>query len=50
MNNLFGAQQKICIPKMDTRHFLDNLNSNRKPYVVAATVMIESPMKLFVKN
>jgi len=28
----------------------DHLDSNYKPYVIAATVVIESPMKLFVQN
>jgi hypothetical protein len=49
--NLFGAPQTVYTPRTnDTRHFLDHLDSNHKPYVVSATVMIESPMKLFVKN
>ena len=48
---LFGAPQNVYTPKgNDTRHFLDHLDSNYKPYVVAATVLIESPMKLHVKN
>jgi hypothetical protein len=49
-NDLFGAPQTVYVPKVDTRHFLDHLDSNHKPYVVAATVLIESPMKLHVKN
>ena len=40
----------MYIPKNDTRHFLDHLNYNHNPYVVAATLMIESPMKLYVQN
>lgn len=48
--SLFGAKQQVYVPKNDTRHFLDNLDSNYKPYVIAATLMIESPMKLFVQN
>lgn len=40
----------MYIPKEDTRSFLDHLDSNHKPYVVAATLLIESPMKLFVQN
>jgi len=38
------------VPKIDTRHFLDHLNYNYKPYVVSATLLIESPMKLYVQN
>lgn len=48
--SLFGAPQTFYLPKNDTRHFLDNLDSNRKPYLIAATVLIESPMKLYVQN
>lgn len=40
----------MYVPKNDKRHFLDNLDYNYKPYVVAATLMIESPMKLYVQN
>jgi len=49
-NSLMGAPQTVYVPKNDQRHFLDHLDSNHKPYVVAATVLIESPMKLFVQN
>jgi hypothetical protein len=45
-----GAPQTVYQPKNDTRHFLDHLDYNYKPYVVAATLMIESPMKLYVQN
>lgn len=47
---MFGAKLINYIPKNDTRHFLDHLDYNYKPYVVSATVLIESPMKLFVQN
>lgn len=47
-NKLLGAPQTVYFPKNDTRSFLDHLDSNHRPYVIAATVMIESPMKLFV--
>lgn len=46
--SLFGAPQTIYVPKNDTRNFLDHLDYNHKPYLIAATVLIESPMKLFV--
>ena len=29
---------------------MDHLDTNYRPYVIAATVLIESPMKLHVKN
>jgi hypothetical protein len=47
-SSLLGAPLTTYVPKNDTRSFLDHLDSNHKPYVVAATVLIESPMKLFV--
>jgi hypothetical protein len=47
---LFGAEEKVYIPKPDSRHFLDNLDSDHKPYLVAVTCLIESPMKLYVQN
>lgn len=51
-SKILGAPQTVYLPKNenDSRHFLDHLNYNYKPYVVAATLMIESPMKLFVYN
>jgi hypothetical protein len=47
-SSLFGATQTVYVPKNDTRSMWDHLDSNHKPYVIAATVLIESPMKLFV--
>ena len=47
---LMGAPHQVYAPKNDTRHFLDHLDYTYKPYVVAATVLVESPMKLFVQN
>lgn len=38
------------MPTTDTRSIWDHLDQNHRPYVIAATVMIESPMKLFVQN
>lgn len=49
-SSLFGAPETVYIPKNDTRNFLDNLDSEYKPYLIAATVLIESPMKLYVEN
>ena len=47
-SSLLGAPQTVYIPKNDTRSFLDHLDVNYRPYLVAATVLIESPMKLYV--
>jgi hypothetical protein len=49
-SSLFGAPQSVYVPKNDTRSMWDHLDSNHKPYVIAATVLVESPMKLFVQN
>ena len=49
-SSLLGAPLTTYVPKNDTRSFLDHLDSNHKPYVIAATVLIESPMKLYVQN
>lgn len=46
--SLFGAKMKTYVPKNDQRSFLDHLDQNYKPYCVAVTMLIESPMKLFV--
>ena len=44
-----GAKHKVYVKKEgDDRHFLDFMDSEIKPYVVAVTTLIESPMKLFV--
>jgi len=48
--SLLGAPQTVYIPKNDTRSVLDHLDANYRPYLVAATVLIESPMKLYVQN
>ena len=47
-SNLFGAKLNTYVPKNDQRSFLDHLDSNYKPYTVAITMLIESPMKMFV--
>ena len=47
-SQLFGAKMQTYIPKNDERSFLDHLDQNYKPYCVAITMLIESPMKLFV--
>lgn len=45
-----GADYTVYQPKNDTRHFLDHLDSNHKPFVLAVTALVESPMKLHVMN
>ena len=45
-----GAKQTVFVPKNDQRSVFDSLDYNHKPYVVSATVLIESPMKLYVQN
>jgi hypothetical protein len=40
----------VYVPKNDKRSFLDHLDYDHKPYVLAATVLVESPMKLYVQN
>ncbi len=47
-NTLMGGKQTVYVPKQDQRSWLDHLDYNYKPYVVAATLLIESPMKLYV--
>ena len=49
--SFLGATETVyASAKNDSRHFLDHLDYNHKPYVVAATILVESPMKLFVQN
>ena len=49
--SLFGAKQKVFIPKEnDDRSIFDFLGQDQKPYVIAVTAIIESPMKLYVQN
>lgn len=49
-SSLLGAPLTVYAPKPDTRDWLDHLDYTHKPYVVAATLLVESPMKLFVQN
>lgn len=49
-SSVLGAPATYYVPKNDTRTIFENLNSNRKPYVLAVTCLIESPMKMFVQN
>ena len=49
-SKMFGAPKTVYMPKKDNRSFLDHLESDYKPWVVSATLLIESPMKLYVQN
>lgn len=49
-SSLFGAPLRTYVPHNDKRSFLDHLDQNHKPYIVAITCLIESPMKMFVQN
>ena len=49
-SKMFGAPLHTYAPFNDTRSILDHLESDHKPYCVAITALIESPMKLYVEN
>lgn len=51
-SSLMMAPLKVYAPNdpFDNRSALDHLDYNHKPYVVALTLLIESPMKLYVQN
>lgn len=50
-SSLLGAPLTVYTDKNgDSRSIFDNLDSNYKPYIVAVTALIHSPMKLFVFN
>jgi len=51
LSRAFGADHKTYIDSSgDSRSFLDHIDSNHAPYCVALTLLIESPMKLYVQN
>jgi hypothetical protein len=50
-SSIMGAPCTYYAPaENDTRHWLDFLESDYKPYLVAVTATVESPMKLYVQN
>lgn len=50
-SSIMGAPCDYYTPaQSDDRHVLDNLQVGNKPYCIAVTALIESPMKLFVQN
>jgi len=49
-SSFMGTPMTYYTPADDKRDFIDGLDSDHKPYGVAITCLIESPMKLFVQN
>ena len=49
-SSILGAPCTYFVPRQDNRDCLDGLDADHKPYNVAVTALIESPMKLFVMN
>ncbi len=49
-SSILGAECTYYTPKNDQRDIIDDLDADRKPYCVAVTALIESPMKLYVQN
>lgn len=49
-SSFFGRKCTYYTPVNDTRDLWDCLDTNRKPYLMAVTCLIESPMKMFVQN
>lgn len=47
-SSILGAPATYYVPKNDQRHFLDCLDYSRRPYCIAVTALIDSPMKMFV--
>ena len=49
-STLMGAPCTYYTPANDTRDLIDGIDPDHRPYCVAITTLIESPMKLFVQN
>ena len=49
-SSFMGAKARYYTPKDGSHSILDNLDNDYKPYCVAITCLIESPMKMFVQN
>ena len=49
-SSVLGAPTTYYTPVKDERSFLDFLDEEHKPYCVAVTALVESPMKLYVQN
>ena len=49
-SSILGAPAKYYTPADDKRDFMDGLDEDHRPYNVAFTCLIESPMKMYVQN
>ena len=49
-DTIMGAPVQYYTSKANPPSFWDNFDSGRKPYCIAMTCLIESPMKLYVQN
>lgn len=49
-SSLLGAPTTYYTPVKDERSIFDFLDYDHKPYCIAVTALIESPMKLYVQN
>lgn len=49
-SSLLGASCNYFTPAQDTRDLIDGVDAKHRPYSVAVTMLIESPMKMFVQN
>jgi hypothetical protein len=49
-SSILGAPTKYFTPKEDKRDVLDHCKPDHKPHVIAVTMLIESPMKMYVQN
>jgi hypothetical protein len=47
-STLMGAPSTHYVHNNDQRHVFDFLEESHKPYLVAVTALIESPMKMYV--
>lgn len=47
-SSLLGAPTTYYVHNNDQRHVFDFLEADHKPYLVAVTALIESPMKMYV--
>jgi hypothetical protein len=47
-SSLMGAPTSYYVHNNDQRHMLDFLEESHKPWLVAVTTLIESPMKMYV--
>lgn len=48
--HILGVPTTYYVPNNDTRHVFDFMKNDHRPYLVAVTALIESPMKMYVQN